>query len=103
MLQYEARRVAANVAKLPESKSSARQATTGRHEYRGGQRTDRPGRLYTLVSSAANAKRARRRLDFDLAPVLGARRKTECAARGLDGNSAATFACIIHKLVEPDR
>jgi hypothetical protein len=56
----------------------------------------------TFVCSTTNAKGARRRLDFDFAAVLTARRKPECAARGLYGHSAGAFVWIVNKLVQSD-
>jgi hypothetical protein len=58
-------------------------------------------RCWSIISTA-NAKGARRRLDFNVTLVLGARTESECAARALDSNRASTFVWIIDKFVESD-
>jgi hypothetical protein len=64
---------------------------------------DLPSKRGTMfVCSTTNAKGTRRRLDFDFSAVLAARRKPECAARGLYGHSAGAFVRIVNKLVQSD-
>ena len=53
-----------------------------------------------FARSTADAKGARRRLDFNFALVL--RGEPERAAGSLNCNAAAAFVWIIHKLVEAD-
>jgi hypothetical protein len=52
------------------------------------------------ITSAAHAKGAIGRLDFNLPPILGARREPECAARSLNNRAARSFVWIVNKLVE---
>jgi len=69
---------------------------------RGGLRpTWRSGRSCSVIS-AAGAKGAVGRLDFNFAAVLSARGEPECAARGLNDRAAGALVWIIHKLVEPN-
>jgi len=68
----EARRIAANIAKLPE----------------------------LLRYSTARTKHAIGRFDFNF--TRRARAAPECAARRLNNRAAGTFVWIVHKLVEPN-